>query len=84
MKTAKQLIEDYLNKGNNMPIEGMALLSKFECELLMEQYSSQVVNDKIGCTCTTSQCSLINGKYLCHTCNKPINEMSRSVGQTFL
>jgi hypothetical protein len=45
MKTAKQLIKEYLDKGSNMPIEGMALLTKFECELLMEQYAQEIVKN---------------------------------------
>ena len=45
MKTAKQLIKEYIDKGSNMPIEGMALLTKFECELLMEQYAQEVVKN---------------------------------------
>ena len=45
MKTAKQLINEYINKGSNMPIEGMELLTKFECELLMEQYAQEVVKN---------------------------------------
>lgn len=48
MKTAKQLIKEYLDKGSNMPIEGMALLTKFECELLMEQYAQEVVKNNFA------------------------------------
>lgn len=47
MKTAKQLIKEYIDKGSNMPIEGMALLTKFECELLMEQYEQEVVKNNL-------------------------------------
>lgn len=40
-KDAKQLIEDYLITADNMPIDGMVLMTKFECEVLMEQFASQ-------------------------------------------
>ena len=45
MKTAKQLIKEYLDKGSNMPVDGMVLLTKFECELLMEKYAQEVVKN---------------------------------------
>jgi len=82
MKTAKQLIKEYLDKGSNMPIEGMAILTKFECELLMEQYAQEVVKNNFVlagvsgqyCVCHQSHCSMMNGTYICHTCNKPLSK----------
>jgi hypothetical protein len=38
MKTAKQIIKKYLDKEAEKPVEGMAVFTKEECEILMEQY----------------------------------------------
>lgn len=46
MKKLKTLIQEYLDKSNSPnKISGMVLLTKFECELLMEQHAEESAID---------------------------------------
>lgn len=47
MKTAKEIVKEFINNTSNMPIEGMALLATTECEQLMEDYAEQFKNQYV-------------------------------------
>jgi hypothetical protein len=61
MKTARQLIKEYIDKGSNMPTEEMVLLTKIECEVLMEQYAQEVVKNNSSIARVSRQVCTIGG-----------------------
>jgi len=71
--------EEFLLKWGYQGVENTNCteeLSKDIDELIKHLYESQYIEHNCNCekfcSCTQSQCSLMNGKYICSTCNKPL------------